>query len=81
MWVCPSLDNVSRIFCARVIVKDNAEKFSTNWKGELVYKTLKGQVDFIICWEKDCDIEDDIDVIVLKDELEETINKLEREVS
>ncbi len=54
---------------ARVIVKDNAEKFSTNWKGELIYKTLKGEVDFIICWEKDCDIEDDIEVIVLKDEL------------
>lgn len=54
---------------AKVIVKDNAEKFSTNWKGELIYKTLKGEVDFIICWEKDCDMEDDIEVIVLKDEL------------
>lgn len=58
-----------RLSSARVIIEDSRNEFKVNWKGDLIYKTLIDQCNYVVCWEKDCDIESGIEVIVLKDEL------------
>lgn len=50
----------------RVLAEGRRNEFEVNLKGDLMYKTLKDRCDFVICWEKDCEIEEGIEVIELK---------------
>lgn len=62
-------DSALKMFAAssyRVLAKGSRNEFEVNGKGDLMYKTLKARCDCVICWEKDCEIEDGIEVIELK---------------
>ena len=53
----------------RILAEGSRNEFEVNWRGNLMYKTLKDRCDCVICWKKDCEIEEGIVVIELKSHL------------
>jgi len=67
-WLYNQVDNKWADHCNYTI--EDKEKYTVDVGGNLSYKTLKDQCDCVICWITDTKIEDNLEVINLREALE-----------